>query len=133
LFIGLLDVWAGRVKEGIQACELAVDLGGRGNSSAMAILGVAYTMAGRIDDAKRTLGQLHDLARNAYISPTHYAYIYLGLGEIDKCLDWIENAVEGHDSVICHFVVGQVQHFLNDPLRSHPRYKALIRKMNLEP
>ena len=98
----------------------------------MALLSVAYTMAGRIDDVKRTLGQMHDLARNAYISPTHYAYIYLGLGDIDKCLDWIEKALEAHDSVILHFVVGQVQHLLNDPLRSHPRYHALLRKMNLE-
>jgi TolB-like protein/Tfp pilus assembly protein PilF/predicted Ser/Thr protein kinase len=133
LFIGLIDVWAGRVKEGIQACELAVDLGGRSYAHSIALLAVAYAMAGRIDDAKRTLGQFHDLARNGYISPTHYAYIYLGLGEIDKSLDWIEKAVEAHDSFIFHFVVGQVQHFLNDPLRSHSRYHALLRKMNLEP
>ena len=44
------------------------------------------------------------------------------------CLDYFEKAVEEHDSMPFLFHV----HPFFDPLRSHPRYHALLRKMNLE-
>jgi hypothetical protein len=53
--------------------------------------------------------------------------------ELDKCLDWIEKAVEERDFMIAHFLSNPTHHILKDPLRSHARYKALLRKMNLEP
>ena len=43
--------------------------------------------------------------------------------------EWLEKAVEEHDAILLNL---HIYRFL-DPLRSHPRYKALLRKMNLEP
>ena len=57
------------------------------------------------------------------------AMIYIGLGEIDKAFDWLERAIEERDSMILTLF----RSAFFDPLRSHPRYKALLRKMNLEP
>jgi hypothetical protein len=55
--------------------------------------------------------------------------IYFGLGEIDKAFDWFEKGVEER-----HFLISYAYSLpFFDPIRSHPRYKALLRKMNLEP
>ena len=51
------------------------------------------------------------------------------IGEIDKCLDFLDKAVEEQEALMPSLYVSP--HF--DPLCSHPRYKALLRKMNLEP
>ena len=48
---------------------------------------------------------------------------------MDSAFDWFEKAVDEHDPLMLHFHV----HPNYDPLRAHPRYSALLRKMNLEP
>jgi hypothetical protein len=47
----------------------------------------------------------------------------------DKGLDWFEKAIDTHDGLISHGHLFPIY----DPLRSHPRYHALLRKMNLAP
>jgi hypothetical protein len=54
--------------------------------------------------------------------------LYFALGEIDKCFDLLDMAVGERDPQ--PFILQVVPYF--DPLRSHPRYHALLRKMNLE-
>jgi len=113
----------GKLEEGIQACETAAKLGGRillGN------LGSAYALAGRVDDAKKVFDELHELVRKTYISPMALAYIYILLGETDNAFDWQEKAVDERDGMIINILV---VHIFSDPLRSHPRYHALLRKM----
>jgi hypothetical protein len=92
-------------------------------------LGAAYALTGRVGDAHKLLAELQDLAQKAYVPPSSFVLIYLGLGEMDQCFDWIEKAVEERDSMIFILPV----HPLADPIRSHPRYHALLRKMNLSP
>jgi hypothetical protein len=55
------------------------------------------------------------------------AYIYIWLGEIDKAFDWLEKAGDERDGMIINILVVDI---LFDPLRSHRRYQALLRKMN---
>ena len=55
------------------------------------------------------------------------AYVYTGLGEHERALDWLERAYEERAGG----VFGLKGSFLFAPLRSHPRFKALLRKMNL--
>ena len=61
--------------------------------------------------------------------PSTMANVYVGLGEIDKAFDWMEKAVDDCDGGIIHSHLSP----LYDAIRSHPRYRALLRKMNLEP
>ena len=77
----------------------------------------------------RLLEELHDLSNKTYVSPSAFAWIYCCLGEMDKSLEWFEKAIDQHDGLIITTYLFP----LYDPLRSHPRYKALLRKMNLEP
>jgi hypothetical protein len=58
-----------------------------------------------------------------------FGVIYLGLGEDDKCIDMLEKAIDEHSPLMAIIVASSFA----DPLRAHPRYRALLRKMNLEP
>jgi TolB-like protein/Tfp pilus assembly protein PilF len=93
------------------------------------VLGTAYAMAGQTSEAHRILEELHTTARNTYVPSFPFAEIYLSLGEIDECFDWLYKAVDDREPTISHVTCNPIF----DPLRSHPRYKALLRKMNLEP
>jgi hypothetical protein len=57
-----------------------------------------------------------------------FAVIHQGLGEMDKALDWYEKAVDEREPLMLQFNV----HPNYDPVRAHPRYPALLRRMNLE-
>jgi hypothetical protein len=59
---------------------------------------------------------------------SRYAPVYSGLGDIERCLNWLEHAVEERHSLVGLLGVDPVF----DPIRSHPRDRALLRKMNLE-
>ncbi|UCG88377.1 MAG: protein kinase, partial [Gemmatimonadota bacterium] len=91
-------------------------------------LGQARAMAGRNEEARDTLRQLEELSRERYVPPYHMAYVYTGLGEYETALDALEQSYEQRAGGI----YGIKGSFLFARLRSHPRFKALLRKMNLE-
>ena len=63
--------------------------------------------------------------------PWSFAMIYMGLGETEKAFDWFDKAVEERSPIILIYSFHMFPNY--EYLRSHPRYKALMRKMNLEP
>jgi tetratricopeptide (TPR) repeat protein len=128
IFLGYSLILAGKLNDGIRACEIAVSLWGR-HPMSLGFLGSAYALAGRNDEAHKLVEELYGLAEQTYVSGISFALIYSSLGEIDKTLDWIERAIEERDAPTAMFLNMP----LFDPLRSHPRYHALMRKMNLEP
>jgi len=84
-------------------------------------------MAGQATRARETLRELEERAKCAYVSPYHFAYVYTGLGEDDRAMDWLERAV-GERAGPAYGIKGS---FLLTPLRTHPRFQALLRQMNL--
>lgn len=77
----------------------------------------------------KLLEELRERAQAQYVPSWSFAAIYLRLGEMDKAFDWFEKAVDEREPLMLHCHV----HPNYDPVRTHPRYKALLRKMNLEP
>jgi len=57
------------------------------------------------------------------------AAIYRGLGEVAQALEWLEKGVDERDMVVVNALKTELGYV---PLRGHPRYQALLRKMNLE-
>jgi serine/threonine-protein kinase len=90
-------------------------------------LGQAYAVTGNVERARKVLQQLHDRAIHEFVSPYHFAYVYAGLGEADTAIDWLERAFEQRSGAI----YGIKGSFLFHNLRSHPRFKSLLQKMNL--
>jgi len=75
------------------------------------------------------LEELRERAHTQYVPSRSSAVICLGLGEMEEAFDWFERAVDEREPLMLHCHV----HPNYDPLRTHPRYSALLRKMNLEP
>jgi serine/threonine-protein kinase len=61
-------------------------------------------------------------------SPMNIAIVYAYRGERDLAFSWLERAVDEHDITVGHKFRDEPK---LEPLRSDPRYKALLRKMNL--
>ena len=62
--------------------------------------------------------------------PTTIAAVYVGLGEIDKAFEWLDQAVEPDE--LDNFRI-QSSDFEFDPIRDDPRFSDLLRRMNLGP
>jgi hypothetical protein len=84
-------------------------------------------MTGKTANAQEVLRQLEQLSQERYVSPYHMAYVYTGLGEADRAMDFLERAFEERAGYV-HGIKGS---FLFTTLHSHPRFQALLRKMNL--
>ena len=118
----------GEFDKAIRSLETAAQVSG-GNPLALGSLGFVHAKAGRIAEAQRFLGNLEELGRKVYVPQLSFGFIYLGLGDNDKFLDSFEKAIEEHSPLTAIMLTFP----LFDPIRSHPRYQDLLRKMNLEP
>jgi tetratricopeptide (TPR) repeat protein len=118
----------GKLDEGIRDCEMGAQLSGR-TPLHLAFLGGAYAWAGRIGEAQKLLEELKKIGEKAYVPSSAFAAIYAGLKEIDKAFNWYEKVIEERETAAALYYLIP----LFDPLRSHPRYHAMLRKMNLEP
>src|SRR6266516_3871042 len=91
-------------------------------------LGYAYAISGERAKAEVALRELEQLAKRQYVSPTAFATIYLGLGQKEKCLDWLEKAYEQQDSACWYLKIDQIY----DSVRNEPRFQAILKKAGLE-
>ncbi len=129
LMLAIALIMAGRCDEGVQASEAGVQLTGRVHVP-LALLSFAYARANRIREAREVLEELRKLSEKSYVPSYAFAITYLGLEEIDTAFDWFEKAMDETPGMI---FLNLEPPFFSDTLRSHPRYHALLRKMNLEP
>lgn len=124
--LGWALIRQGRMAEGLAELEQAITLSPNANQW-LAQWGQALALAGETAQARTVLDRLEGLSRERYVSPYHLAYVHTGLGEYDQAIDWLERAYKTRSGAI-HGIKGS---FLFAPLREHPRFAALLAKMNL--
>jgi serine/threonine protein kinase/Tfp pilus assembly protein PilF len=124
--LGWVYLLNGRPEEGIASLERALSLSPE-STMYLAQLGQAFARVGRTEQAREVLRQLDELSNQRYVSPYHVAYVYTGLGEHDRAMDLLERAYEERAGAL----FGIKGSFLFTSLRGHPRFQALLRKMNL--
>jgi TolB-like protein len=90
-------------------------------------LGMALARSGNVAGANDVLENLHAAATRMYVLPTSFAWIHLGLGQIDQAFTWMERAIDERDPIIIPI---KSYPFL-DPIRNDPRFAVLLRRMNL--
>lgn len=117
---------SGREAEGVAELERAVSMSGR-STLWLGQLGKAYAMAGNKGKAREILGEMEERARTGYVSPYHLAYVHAGLGNGDRAMDFIEQAVEERAGP----AYGIKGSFLFTSLHGHPRFQAVLLRMNL--
>jgi TolB-like protein/Flp pilus assembly protein TadD/tRNA A-37 threonylcarbamoyl transferase component Bud32 len=124
--LGWAQFKLGRIDEGLAALERAVALS-PGETLWRSQLGEAYGLAGKAERARAILRDLEAQASTGYVAPNHLAYVHTGLGEHDRAMDCLERAFEQQAGT----VYGIRGSFLFAPLRSHPRFVGLLRRMHL--
>jgi eukaryotic-like serine/threonine-protein kinase len=91
-----------------------------------AFLGYAYGASG---DRARALAQIEALKKKSlhgYVAPFNLAIVYLGLGDRERALDYLEKAYAADSQWLCWLKEDR----MFDPLRSEPRFIALLKKLN---
>ena len=86
-------------------------------------------LMGRRAEAERHLAELQRAAAAAHqrIVPKHLAQVQLALGNRDRALDLLEDAINEHDPSLLWLAVDPRV----DPLRSMPRFDALLARLRI--
>ena len=106
----------------------ALALAPAGGTYTKATLGYALAVAGDSSYGRRVAAELEEKAKTEYVSPVELAIVYIALGEKEKALDWTERAVDERRGWAAYLRV----HPIVDPLRSEPRFEALIQRMRFD-
>jgi adenylate cyclase len=98
------------------------------NPFLMSALGYSCGVAGKRDEAQQIIDGFIDTSKKRYFSPMFISRVYAGMREVDKAIEWLENAYEKRDPMFS-LVKSVPSH---DYLHTDPRFKALLKKMGLE-
>jgi DNA-binding winged helix-turn-helix (wHTH) protein/TolB-like protein len=90
-------------------------------------LGYIYGVAGKKTEALKALKDLTELSKTKYVPPFHFAWIYVGLGEKDQAIAYLQKVYAEHTQHVVDFKM----HPMFDPLRSDPRFIKLIQQVGL--
>jgi TolB-like protein len=124
--LSLIRGYQARFDESVRLAERLVDIVGRAYAS-LYPLAIAHAMAGNAAAARSALQELENLPDSARGCPSRIGMIYAALGEIEPAFTWLERAVEEHEPTLLW--IGAMPRTAG--LRQHPRFQALLEKMNL--
>ena len=125
-YLGLSYLKQGRSAEAITALKKAVEFSG-GSSITLGDLGYVYANSGKRTEALAVLKQLEDKYARKEAIGQYIAPVYLGLGEKDKAFEWLEKDFQVRNGKLPE-IRWQLQF---ESLRDDPRFKDLLKRMNL--
>ncbi len=125
-WLGRAYARAGRFPEAITAVQRALQFSS--SPEAESVLGRVYADAGDRVEATKVLDHLRERMRDGFVSPAYVATILIGLGQLDEALVELAKAAEARSYYVMYW---KVDPDLN-PLRSDPRFIALLKKVGLE-
>jgi tetratricopeptide (TPR) repeat protein len=83
--------------------------------------------SGNRAESLKILTELKKAASEGYVRPSTLAIVYIGLGDKEEALNQLEKEVSSHAPLAMDFAVLPEL----DELRSEPRFKAMLARMNL--
>ncbi len=125
----MIDGWAdldvGKFREAIPTLKKAKAM--ESPPFVTAYLAFAYGAAGERAAAMAELAELKKMSRDGSVLPFNLALVYLGLGDHARALDNLERALAA-DSQMMAWISRDA---IFDPIRSEPRFAALLEKMGV--
>jgi TolB-like protein/tetratricopeptide (TPR) repeat protein len=92
----------------------------------LGMLGRLYALHGQKDEALKILQKLREKREQGYTAAYSLALIYVGLGDRNEALNWLEQGYREHDG----FNIGPIRiDPLLAPLHGDPRFEALAEKI----
>jgi TolB-like protein/DNA-binding winged helix-turn-helix (wHTH) protein/Tfp pilus assembly protein PilF len=110
--------------KGIAELQEAIGFSG-GNKTFRSALAYAYATSGRRNEALEILNDLKHRLNNGFSNASEIALIYVGMGENDQAMTWLERAYgeRFNPSVLIRPCF--------DPVRSDPRFQDLLHRIGL--
>ena len=115
----------GMYPEAIAEARRALEL--NNGSSTKGFLGLWLAKSGQRNEASKLLAELKQEAARDYVQAYTFAVIYLGLGDKEEALNWLEKHMSARSETANAYAVAPEL----DDLRSEPRFKAMLKRMNL--
>lgn len=104
-----------------------IPAGTSGTPLILAALGYAQAMAGNRRKAMSIASELEMESKREYVSAVDIGLIYLGLGDKNKALDWLEQGFRERSALLIYLKVDPRL----DALRSSHRFQDLVRNIGL--
>ena len=119
--------WAmGKFEEA--AGELKIAVSQNYCSFTLCFLGCLYGTMGDEVKAKETLDEIIEISKHQHVGNFDIGFVYVGMGEIDQAIKWLERAVEKHEGMC----VKLKQYAKYIPwFNTDPRMQAIFRKVGL--
>ena len=115
-------------EEAIAEYEKVIDLSGGGNGD-MAFLAIIYYEIGEKAKAEQLFDNLMQRSRDEYVPPMFFYLIHKARGELDLAYEWLEQALNEHDSYLPWIRVDPIERYR---IPDEPRFNELLKKMGLE-
>ena len=96
-------------------------------SAAKGWLGLWLAKSGDRNEALKMLSELKQESTRNYVQSYTFALIYIGLGDKEEALNWLEKEVSGRSEIASSFAIAPEL----DDVRNEPRFKDLLKRMNL--
>src|SRR6201988_1124964 len=122
--LGLPYVQKMKYSHAINEFQLAVNSSNRAPQPLIS-LGHAYAVSGNKVEAQKLLEELGRLSQQRYVSSYGLAAIYVGQGDKEQALGWLEKAFEEDNTELTFLKVDPRL----DPLREDPRFQTLLKKV----
>jgi TolB-like protein/Flp pilus assembly protein TadD len=123
--LGLAYLKQGRNAEAIANMEKAVELSNRA-SFTLVNLGYGYGVSGKRSEAIAIVKEMEEKYARKESSGRYVASVYAGLGDKDKAFEWLEKDYQTKGDLT--WIRWEVPY---ETLRDDPRFKDLLKRMNL--
>jgi TolB-like protein/Tfp pilus assembly protein PilF len=107
--------------------ETRTAMGLREGSSAKGYLGLWLAKSGKRDEALKLLNEIKQESARTYVQGYTFALIYIGLGDKEEALNHLEKHLSSRAETASTYATAPEL----DDLRSEPRFKAMLKRMNL--
>jgi eukaryotic-like serine/threonine-protein kinase len=125
-YLGLSYLKLGRKAEAVAALEKAAELTNR-SSITLGHLGYVYAATGKRTEAIAVIKELEDKYAGKEANGQYIAFVYAGLGEKDEAFEWLEKDFQARNGKLAE-IRWQIP---LEPLSDDPRFKGLLKRMNL--
>ncbi len=111
--------------EAIAEARTSIEL--NSGSSAKGFLGLWLAKSGKREETVKLLGELKQESTRNYVQSLTFALIYLALGDKEEALNHLEKHMWSRAETASSYAVEPEL----DELRSEPRFKEMLKRMNL--
>jgi len=123
--LGWVNGLKGMYPEAIAETQTAIEL--NNDPVVKGYLGLWLAKSGRRDEARILLSELERESTRRYVPSYARALIYIGLGNKEKALEWLKNEMSDGSEISGYYAMFPEL----DELRSDPRFKAMLKRLNL--